>query len=301
LQYAIIKKLVQYEGSPRNICVVGDDAQSIYGFRGATIQNILDFETDFKPYGFQVFKLEQNYRSTDHIVQAANEVIAYNRKQIQKKIWSDKGEGHRIKVIKALTDTEEGKRVVDVIQEQKNRYHLRNSDIAILYRTNAQSRIFEEYLRRSNIAYRVFGGLSFYQRKEVKDVIAYLRLAVNQIDEEALRRVINYPRRGIGDSTVDKFSAYAGQNNVPMWEALSKVAIGGRTQNAIAEFVKMIQEFAAKAKTNNAYDIALYIAKRSGIIDELKGDTTIEGAGRLENVNALLDGIQAFVQEEILH
>lgn len=298
LQYAIIKKLVQYEGSKRNICVVGDDAQSIYGFRGATIQNILDFETDFKPYGFQVFKLEQNYRSTDHIVQAANEVIGYNRKQIQKKIWSDKGEGHRIKIIKALTDTEEGKRVVDVIQEQKNRYHLHNSDIAILYRTNAQSRIFEEYLRRSNIAYRVFGGLSFYQRKEVKDVIAYLRLAVNQIDEEALRRVINYPRRGIGDSTVDKFSAYAGQNNVPMWEALSKVAIGGRTQNAIAEFVKMIKEFAAKAKTNNAYDIALYIAKRSGIIDELKGDTTIEGAGRLENVNALLDGIQAFVQDE---
>lgn len=297
LQYAIIKKLVQYEGSPRNICVVGDDAQSIYGFRGATIQNILDFETDFKPYGFQVFKLEQNYRSTDHIVQAANDVISYNRKQIQKKIWSDKGVGHRIKVIKALTDTEEGKRVADTILEQKNRYHLSNNDIAILYRTNAQSRIFEEYLRRYNIAYRVFGGLSFYQRKEVKDVIAYLRLAVNQIDEEALRRVINYPRRGIGNSTVDKFSAYAGQYNVPMWEALSKVPISGRTQNAIADFVKMILEFKAKAATSNAYDIALYIAKRSGIIDELKSDTTIEGAGRLENVNALLDGIQAFVQD----
>ena len=298
LQYAIIKKLVQYEGSPRNICVVGDDAQSIYGFRGATIQNILDFETDFKPYGFQVFKLEQNYRSTDHIVQAANDVISYNRKQIQKKIWSDKGVGHRIKVIKALTDTEEGKRVADTILEQKNRYHLSNNDIAILYRTNAQSRIFEEYLRRYNITYRVYGGLSFYQRKEVKDVIAYLRLAVNQIDEEALRRVINYPRRGIGNSTVDKFSAYAGQHNVPMWQALSKVPVSGRTQNAIGDFVKMILEFKAKAATSSAYDIALYIAKRSGIIDELKSDTTIEGAGRLENVNALLDGIQAFVQDD---
>lgn len=298
LQYSIIKKLVQYEGSPRNICVVGDDAQSIYGFRGATIQNILDFENDFKPYGIQVLKLEQNYRSTDHIVQAANEVIAYNRRQIQKKIWSNKGDGHRIKVIKALTDTEEGKRIADTIVEQKNRFHLRNNDIAILYRTNAQSRIFEEYLRRYNIAYRVFGGLSFYQRKEVKDLIAYLRLAVNKIDEEALRRIINYPRRGIGDTTVDKFSAYASQHNIPMWQALGKVNIGGRTQNALHDFITMINDFGEKAKTNNAYDIALYIAKRSGIIDELKSDTTVEGAGRLENVNALLDGIQAFVQDD---
>lgn len=298
LQYAIIKKLVQYEGSPRNICVVGDDAQSIYGFRGATIQNILDFETDFKPYGIQVYKLEQNYRSTDHIVQAANEVITYNRRQIQKKIWSDKGVGHRIKVIKALTDTEEGKRVADTILEQKNRFHLSNNDIAILYRTNAQSRIFEEYLRRYNIPYRVFGGLSFYQRKEVKDLLAYLRLTINRIDEEALRRIINYPRRGIGGTTVDKISAYANQHNIPMWEALGKVNIGGRTQNALYDFITMINDFGAKAKTNNAYDIALYVAKRSGIIDDLKSDTTVEGAGRLENVNALLDGIQAFVQDD---
>lgn len=298
LQYAIIKKLVQYEGSPRNICVVGDDAQSIYGFRGATIQNILDFETDFKPYGFQVFKLEQNYRSTDHIVQAANEVILYNKRQIQKKIWSDKGVGHRIKVIKALTDSEEGKRVVDTIMEQKNRYHLSNKEISILYRTNSQSRIFEEYLRRYNILYRVYGGLSFYQRKEVKDVIAYLRLCVNRVDEEALRRVINYPRRGIGDSSVEKFSAYAAQNNVPLWESLLNVPLGGRSQNTLNDFVLMIEDFAAKAQTNNAYDIANYIAKRSGIIDELKNDTTVEGAGRLENVNALLDGIKAFVEDD---
>lgn len=300
LQYAIVKKLVHYDGSHRNVCVVGDDAQSIYAFRGATIQNILDFEDDFKSYGIQIFKLEQNYRSTEHIVQAANEIIIYNKRQIQKKIWSNKGIGHKIKVIKSMNDNEEGKRVVDTIVEQKNRFHLRNSDIAILYRTNAQSRIFEEYLRRYNILYRVYGGVSFYQRKEVKDLIAYLRLAVNSLDEEALRRVINYPRRGIGDSTVEKFNTYAGQHNLTMWEAIPKVPIGGRTQSAINDFVNMIQEFAAKAKTNNAYDIAAYIAKRSGVIDELKNDTTIEGAGRLENINALLDGIKAFVEDEIL-
>ncbi len=300
LQYAIVKKLVHYDGSPRNVCVVGDDAQSIYAFRGATIQNILDFEEDFKPHGIQIFKLEQNYRSTEHIVQAANEIIIYNKRQIQKKIWSNKGIGHKIKVIKSMNDNEEGKRVVDTIIEQKNRFHLRNSDIAILYRTNAQSRIFEEYLRRYNILYKVYGGLSFYQRKEVKDLIAYLRLAVNSLDEEALRRVINYPRRGIGDSTVEKFNLYAGQHSLPMWEAIPKVPIGGRTQHAINDFVSMIQEFAAKAKTNNAYDIAAYIAKRSGVIDELKNDTTIEGANRLENINGLLDGIKAFVEDGIL-
>ncbi|MBK7870946.1 MAG: UvrD-helicase domain-containing protein [Saprospiraceae bacterium] len=300
LQYAIVKKLVHYDGSPRNICVVGDDAQSIYAFRGATIQNILDFENDFKPYGFQVFKLEQNYRSTEHIVQAANEVITYNKKQIQKKIWSDKGIGQKIKVIKSLNDNEEGKRVADTILEQKNRFHLRNSDIAILYRTNAQSRIFEEYLRRYNVPYRVFGGLSFYQRKEVKDLIAYLRLAINQLDEEALRRIINYPRRNIGDASVEKISALAGQVDQPMWKCLGQANLGARTQNAINDFVAMIQDFTAKAKTNNAYDIAAYIAKRSGLIDELKNDTTVEGAGRLENVNALLDGMKAFVEDEVL-
>ncbi|RME01622.1 MAG: ATP-dependent DNA helicase, partial [Bacteroidetes bacterium] len=202
LQYAIIRKLVHFEGSPRNICVVGDDAQSIYAFRGATIKNILDFENDFKPHGIKVFKLEANYRSTDHIVKAANELIAKNQMQIPKTIYSEKGPGEKIKVIRAMTDNEEGKRVADTIVEQKNRFHLRNKDIAILYRTNAQSRIFEEYLRHYNIPYKVFGGLSFYQRKEIKDLIAYLRLAVNPKDDEALRRAINYPRRGIGNTTM---------------------------------------------------------------------------------------------------
>lgn len=297
LQYAIVRKLVNYDHSPRNVCVVGDDAQSIYAFRGATIQNMLDFEQDFKPFGIKVFKLEQNYRSTDHIVQSANEVIQFNRRQIFKKIWSDKGEGQRVKVIRARTDTEEGNRIVDNILEQKNRFHLRNSDIAVLYRTNAQSRIFEEYLRRYNVPYRVFGGLSFYQRKEVKDLIAYLRLAVNPGDEEALRRVINHPKRGIGDATVDKISELAGQTNRRMWDCLGEVDPGPRARNAIAGFASMISEFHQRVSSGNAYDLALDIARRSGLMDLLKNDTTMEGIGRLDNVNALLDGIKSFTED----
>ena len=297
LQYAIVRKLVNYDHSPRNVCVVGDDAQSIYAFRGATIQNILDFEQDFKPYGIKVFKLEQNYRSTDHIVQTANEVIQFNRRQIFKNIWSDKGEGQRVKVIRARTDTEEGNRVVDNILEQKNRFHLRNSDIAVLYRTNAQSRIFEEYLRRFNVPYRVFGGQSFYQRKEVKDLIAYLRLAINPGDEEALRRVINYPKRGIGDTTLDKISELAGQTERRMWDCLGEVDAGPRARNAIADFATMIKEFHKRAETDNAYDLALHITRRSGLMDMLKNDTSMEGIGRLDNVNALLDGIKTFTEE----
>lgn len=297
LQYAIIRKLVNYTDSPRHICVVGDDAQSIYAFRGATIQNMLDFEDDFKPYGIRVFKLEQNYRSTEQIVHAANELITFNSRQIPKRIWSDKGTGQQIKLIKAMTDNEEGKRIVDTIVEQKNRFHLSNGDIAILYRTNAQSRIFEEYLRRYNISYRVFGGLSFYQRKEVKDLLAYLRLVVNPNDEEALRRVLNYPRRGIGDTTIDKLSELASATEKPMWECLGLLDAPARTKNAIADFVGIIRKGATLA--GNAFEVASYLSKASGLIDLLKGDTTVEGMGRLENVNALLDGIKAFVEEDL--
>ncbi len=297
LQYAIVRKLVNYDHSPRNICVVGDDAQSIYAFRGATIQNILDFEQDFKPFGIKVFKLEQNYRSTEPIVQAANEVIQHNRRQIHKKIWSHKGEGQRIKVIKARTDTEEGIRVVDTLLEQKNRFHLRNSDIAILYRTNAQSRVFEEHLRKFNILYRVFGGQSFYQRKEVKDLIAYLRLAVNLGDDEALRRVINYPRRGIGEATIDKISALAGQTNRRMWDCLAEAEGGPRVRAAIADFVAMMTRFHERTAHQNAYELALDIARASGLVEELKKDTTLEGIGRKDNLDALLDGIKSFVEE----
>ncbi len=298
LQYAIVRKLVHFDNSPRNICVVGDDAQSIYAFRGATIQNILDFEADFKPYGIRVFKLEQNYRSTEHIVQAANEVITFNRRQIPKKIWSDKGQGQKIKIIKALTDNEEGKRVADTILEQKNRFHLSNGQIAILYRTNAQSRIFEEYLRRYNIPARVFGGLSFYQRKEVKDLVAYLRLAVNPRDEEALRRVINYPKRGIGDSTMEKINRFAGQEELPIWDCLTQVDVGKRALQNIRHFVRMIENFGERTLEDNAYEAASYIVRQSGMMDLLRADNSIEGMNRLENVNALLDGIQSFVEED---
>jgi DNA helicase-2/ATP-dependent DNA helicase PcrA len=300
LQYSIVRKFINYDGSPRNVCVVGDDAQSIYAFRGATIQNILDFEQDFQPHGIKIFKLEQNYRSTDHIVQAANQVIVNNRRQIQKTIWSDKGEGQRIKVVKAMADSEEGKRVADTILEQKTRFHLVNSDIAILYRTNSQSRVFEEYLRRYNIPYKVFGGLSFYQRKEVKDLIAYLRLAVNPNDDEAFRRVINYPKRGIGNTTVDKAGELAASLDQPLWQCIGNLQASARAKNAIADFIGMIKEFNRRAAADNAHELATYIAKRAGILDELKQDTTVEGMGRLENVNALLDGIKTFVEEDLV-
>jgi DNA helicase II / ATP-dependent DNA helicase PcrA len=298
LQYSIIRKLINYEGSPRNICVVGDDAQSIYAFRGATIQNILDYESDYQKFQIQVFKLEENYRSTEHIVQAANEVIRFNRKQIQKKIWSSRGEGHKIKVIKTMTDAEEGKRVADTILEQRNRYHLRNGEIAVLYRTNSQSRIMEEYLRRYNIPYRVFGGLSFYQRKEVKDLIAYLRLSVNPRDEEALRRVINFPKRGIGDGTVDKISEIAGQQGITMWECLEQTDFGPRTQKGLTDFMDMIKKFMVLAKEKNAYESARLIAHQSKLVEEYNQDKTVEGLGRMENLNALLDGINSFVEDD---
>ena len=300
LQYAIIRKLVHFEGSPRNICVVGDDAQSIYAFRGATIKNILDFENDFKPHGIKVFKLEANYRSTDHIVKAANELIAKNQMQIPKTIYSEKGPGEKIKVIRAMTDNEEGKRVADTIVEQKNRFHLRNKDIAILYRTNAQSRIFEEYLRHYNIPYKVFGGLSFYQRKEIKDLIAYLRLAVNPKDDEALRRAINYPRRGIGNTTMQKIIATAGALDVPLWEAIPQTSLSARAATVLNDFRKMIDGFAKKAIDSNAYEAATFIARQSGLLDLLKQDTTVEGIQRLDNVTGLLDGIQAFVENDVV-
>jgi len=233
LQYEIMKLLVMYENSPNNICIVGDDAQSIYSFRGATIENILQFTHDFP--NTQTFKLEQNYRSTEHIVAAANEVINYNKKQIQKKIWTAKDGGSRIKIIKAMTDNEEGRRVADTIVEQKNRFHLSSNEIAILYRTNAQSRVFEEHLRRFNIPYKIYGGLSFYSRKEIKDMIAYMRLAVNEKDDEALKRVINYPRRGIGAGTIEKIRKLADDNELSMWECLSQIKFTARAANSVVQ------------------------------------------------------------------
>ena len=300
LQYAIVKKLVMYPESPRNICVVGDDAQSIYAFRGATIQNILDFERDFAEHGIQIFKLEQNYRSTEHIVQAANAVISHNRRQIQKNIWSHKGAGQKIRIIREMDDTGEGRRVADTIVEQKSRYHLKNEDIAILYRTNAQSRIFEEYLRKFNLPYRVYGGLSFYQRKEVKDMVAYLRLVVNPQDEEAFRRSINNPKRGIGNTSLAKVASLAEQKGITQFEALKHVALPKRTRHAADGFIELIEKARAKADTANAYELAETVARKSGLLDNLRKDTSIEGAGRLENFQALLDGIKSFVEEDTL-
>ncbi|MEM9823722.1 MAG: UvrD-helicase domain-containing protein, partial [Bacteroidota bacterium] len=297
LQYAILKKLILYPESKENVCVVGDDAQSIYAFRGATIENILNFQKDFKR--LQTFKLEQNYRSTEHIVQAANEVIKFNQKQIPKKIWSDKGAGEKIKVIRCLTDTEEGKRIADAIAEHRNRFHFHNKEIAILYRTNSQSRIFEEYLRKYNIPYRVFGGMSFYQRKEVRDLIAYLRLTINPKDEEAFRRVVNYPRRGIGASTIDKLSRQASENNLTMWECIPTVDLSNRAKKSLKDFQSMILQFGKRAaKAHDAHELAAYIARQSGLSDFLKRDTTVEGMNRLENLNGLLDGIKDFVEDD---
>ncbi|MBK9567846.1 MAG: UvrD-helicase domain-containing protein [Saprospiraceae bacterium] len=298
LQYEILKLLSVYPGSNNNICIVGDDAQSIYSFRGATIENILQFENDFPD--LRTFKLEQNYRSTQFIVEAANEVINNNKRQIQKKIWTDRIEGHKIKVIKTMTETEEGKRVADTIIEQKNRFNLANKDFAILYRTNGQSRIFEEQLRRYNIAYRVYGGLSFYSRKEIKDLIAYMRVTINDKDDEALKRAINYPRRGIGDSTVDQISQLAEDNDMSMWEVLTKIEFNNRSRKSLGEFVQLIHAFKTKVAKSNAYEIADYIYRNSGIEKLLKDDKSPEGLGRVENIVSLLDGIQEFVQDDEL-
>jgi DNA helicase II / ATP-dependent DNA helicase PcrA len=298
LQYEIMKMLCVYEGSSRNICIVGDDAQSIYAFRGATIENILMFSQDFKE--LKTFKLEQNYRSTSYIVNAANEVISNNDKQLQKKIWTDKDDGPKIKIIKSMTETEEGKRVADSIIEQKNRFNLANKDIAILYRTNGQSRIFEESLRRYNLAYRIYGGLSFYQRKEVKDLIAYMRLVVNDKDDEALKRVINYPRRGIGDSTIEGIQQVAADNDMSMWEVIKQVEFNPRAKKSIGEFTELIMKFKSFAVENDAYKTAMYIAKNSGIVSVLKAEGTLEAEGRIENITSLLDGVQDFVQKDEL-
>jgi len=298
LQYGIIKLLTLYENSPCNICVVGDDAQSIYAFRGATIDNILDYEKDFKNKGIKTIKLEQNYRSTHHIVQAANEVISYNSRQLKKSIWTDNNEGTKIRLIRTMTDNEEGKRVADLILEQKNRFHLINREIVILYRTNSQSRVFEEYLRHFNIAYRVFGGMSFYHRKEVKDLLAYLRVVINPNDEEALKRIINYPKRGIGDTTVDKIIALASAEQIPTWEAIRNVEVPQRTKNLLQEFLNMMEIFQQKSQTINAYEVATMVARQSGLLNELKSDTSIEGQGRLENFNSLLDSIKEYVEND---
>jgi len=294
-QYEIIKLLGAMH---ENVCVVGDDAQSIYSFRGATIENILQFQKDYDDV--KVVKLEQNYRSTQNILKVANEVISNNKNQIEKILFTENAEGEKIKLIRTMTDNEEGKFVADTIQEQKLRNHYRNKDFAILYRTNAQSRAFEESLRRMNIAYIIYGGISFYQRKEIKDFIAYMRLIVNPRDEEALKRIINFPARSIGKTTVDKAVLYANENNISMWEVLTKAAQFGfraGTLEAIDGFVTMIKSFASMLQKHNAYEVAVHVGKQTNIVKELFNDKSTEGLQRYENIQELLNSIKEWVDD----
>ncbi len=297
-QYLIVKKLA---ANNENICVVGDDAQSIYAFRGANIQNILNFKKDYPDT--KVFKLEQNYRSTQTIVNAANTVIACNKEQIQKKVWTSNDEGEKIPIFRASNDTEEGIMVASSIFEARVNQQLDNSSFAILYRTNAQSRSIEEALRKRNIPYRIFGGLSFYRRKEIKDLLGYFRLTINQNDEEALQRVINYPARGIGNTTMQKIVIAANDYDVSPWEIISnpdryRLQVNAGTKNKIGQFVTLIQSFAAQLKTRDAFDLAKHIATSSGILKGLFEDRTPEGVSRFENIEELLNGIKEFTESE---
>ena len=291
-QYLITKKLAAVH---QNICVVGDDAQSIYAFRGADIQNILNFEKDY-PDLF-VVKLEQNYRSTKNIVQAANSIIAKNKAQLKKDIWTQNHHGELIELIKASSDNEEGRMVATTIFEEKNNKKLDNSEFAILYRTNSQSRAMEEALRKMNISYKIVGGLSFYQRKEIKDLMAYMRFVVNRDDEEAFKRIINYPKRGIGDTTVEKILVAAYEHDIPLWEVVinANSFLGGRAANAVDDFATMIKSFGIEMERKDAFEAANSIAKQSGLLRELYEDKTIEGLNRYENVQELLNAIKEYV------
>jgi len=295
-QYEIIKLLgAVYE----NVCVVGDDAQSIYSFRGATIENILQFQKDYDDV--KVVKLEQNYRSTQSIINAANEVIKRNKGQIPKNLWTENIEGEKIRLVRTMTDNDEGKFVADTIQEQKLRNHFNNRDFAILYRTNSQSRAFEESLRRMAIAYTIYGGVSFYQRKEIKDFIAYLRVIVNPNDEESLKRIINFPARGIGKTSLDKAILIANEKNISMWEVLcnaSTIGYKGGTLESIDGFVLMIKSFASMLNTKNAYEVAVHVGKQTNIVKELFNDKTTEGLARYENIQELLNSIKEWVDDQ---
>ena len=295
-QYLIIKSLAaRFE----NICVVGDDAQSIYSFRGANIQNILNFRKDYPDY--QLFKLEQNYRSTKNIVEAANSIIRVNKDQIKKSVWTANNSGSKIKIIKSYSDNEEGKVVANEIFESASLHSISYKNFGILYRTNAQSRAFEEALRKINIPYRIYGGLSFYQRKEVKDLLAYFRLSANLNDEESLKRIINYPKRGIGLTTINKALVCANEKNVSLWDVVNKpdqfgFVVNSGTRAKLDLFCSMIQNYNSRVNKSNAYELALEIAKNTGLIRDLSIDRTPEGIVRFENIQELLNGIQEFTK-----
>ncbi len=293
-QYLIIKKLCAFH---QNISVVGDDSQSIYSFRGAKIENILNFKKDYPD--FKLYKLEQNYRSTKNIVEAANSLINRNRNRIPKTIWSDNEEGDKIKVQKAFTDTEEGFMVANLLKEYKSEHNFTFSDFVILYRINAQSRIFEESFRRSAIPYKVYGGLSFYQRKEIKDVIAYLRLVINHNDDEAFKRIINYPARGIGKTTLDKIETIAISNNLSLWNTITnqnilKSEINQSTITKLVNFKSLLEHFSAQAIEIDAFEFTNYVVSHTGILRDFEAEKSQEGITRKQNVEELLNGIKDF-------
>lgn len=293
-QYKIIKMLGAVH---ENICVVGDDAQSIYSFRGATVQNILQFQDDYNDV--KIVKLEQNYRSTQSILNAANNIISNNKNQIPKQLWTDNAEGEKIILVRTLTDNDEGRFVADAITEMKLRNHYKNNDFAILYRTNAQSRAFEESLRRMNIPCKLYGGVSFYQRKEIKDYLSYLRVIVNSQDEENIKRIINYPVRGIGKTSVERLMVFADQHNITFWEALQRpdyAGLKGTASAAIENFVMMINSFRTMLEKHNAYEVAFAVGKHTGLVQELYNDKSVEGLARYENVQELLNSIKEFTE-----
>ncbi len=297
VQYLIIKKLAALN---ENICVVGDDAQSIYSFRGANIQNILNFKVDYPD--FKTYKLEQNYRSTSNIVNLANSLITHNKKQIEKEVWTENNAGEKTIVCKTLNDNEEGRIVANTIQELFIKQNAHFYDFAILYRTNAQSRALEEALRKKNIPYKIYGGLSFYARKEVKDVLAYFRMCINPNDEEALKRIINYPTRGIGATTIQKLIIAANNNEVSIWQVLCnlekyEVKINKGTAKKLSQFATLINSYIVQKESLGAYTLAEQISKTSGVFHELYSDKTVEGISRFENLQELLNGIKDFSEK----
>ena len=295
-QYLIVRAL---SDKFQNICVVGDDAQSIYAFRGANINNILNFQRDYDDV--KVFRLEQNYRSTKNIVNAANSIIDKNQTKLDKVVWTANDEGTKIKVHRSLTDGDEGRYVASTIFETKMQNQMRNSDFAVLYRTNAQSRAFEDALRKRNIPYRIFGGLSFYQRKEIKDVLSYLRLVINPADEEALKRIINFPARGIGQTTIDRLIVAANGYKRSIFEVLQHldkidIKINSGTKSKLQDFVTLIESFQVMNQTANVFELAEHVTKASGLIREFNKDGTPEGVTRMENIEELLNGMKDFVE-----
>ncbi len=297
-QYLIVRAL---SDRFQNICVVGDDAQSIYAFRGANINNILNFQKDYDDVKF--FRLEQNYRSTKNIVNAANSIIDKNQTKLDKVVWTANDEGSKIKVHRSLNDGDEGRYVASTIFENKMQNQLQNSDFAILYRTNAQSRAMEDALRKRDIPYRIYGGLSFYQRKEIKDVLSYLRVIINPADEEALKRIINFPARGIGQTTIDRLIVAANGYERSIFEVLQNidkvdVNINSGTKNKLRDFVTLIESFQVMNQTANAFDLAEHVSKASGLIREFNKDGTPEGIAKMENIEELLNGIKDFVDEQ---